>query len=87
VYLGVREFNIFIETNDTTTENTKGKNEIILMSITTERREKLHVYISEIYIRNSNHRDYQSRADSVRYKQGRIKEEEKKKVDHSEKDI
>ncbi len=57
------------------------------MNRTTERREKLHVYISEIYIRNSNHRDYQSRADSVRQTQGRIKEEEEEKVDHNDKDI
>ncbi len=37
----------------------------------------------KLYIRNKNHRDYQSRANSVRYKQGRIKEEEKEKVDHT----
>ncbi len=41
------------------------------------------IYILKIYIRNNNHRDYQSPANSVRYKQGRIKEEEKEKVDHS----
>ena len=42
------------------------------------------IYILNIYIRNNNHRDYQSRADSVTYKQERIKEEEKEKVGHSE---
>jgi hypothetical protein len=41
----------------------------------------------KLYIRNNNHRDYQSRADSVKYKQGRMKEEEKEKVGHNEKDI
>ncbi len=43
----------------------------------------MYIYMLKINIRNNNHRDYQSRMDTVRHKQGRIKEEEKEKVDHS----
>jgi hypothetical protein len=54
---------------------------------TREKTAYIYIYMLKLYIRNNNHRDYQSRADSVKYKQGRIKEEEKEKVGHNEKDI
>ena len=67
-------------------EKQNGRTKVTLTMNRQREEGRLHVYISQIYIRNSSPRDYQSRTDRMMSETRRTKEG-KKKIGQNEKNI
>ncbi len=73
------EFNIFIDEHNNRKEKQKKKRENDTNNMNREKRENTRIYILNIYIRNSSHRDYRSRRHGTMSEQEERKKKERGK--------